>query len=421
MLGKTHVAVGVAASLAITNPDTMPGVISAITGGAIGGWICDIDLSDISLGDGESEGKFGGLILTAIVSAVCLFIDYRVGGGVCDYVISNFGIKTILGILIIIAGVLYGIIVASHRTFTHSILAVVAFTFAIYLACKPMAIPFCIGMVSHLLLDLPNKKGMQLLFPIKKRFCLNACASNGQANSIIMGIGTLLSCLLAGWFLVNTFPADSLNQYHSNGSFPWFTNFQWYLIIINLVSFVVMHIDHLVYVFSDSYYENEERQEFIHTIENIFALAGGGLGMLLAFITLREKIGKHNANWYVVVISQILCWAIIYCIVCDPLKMGMAGIQGGWKHHIPIVAYYLIVNVITIILFIRDRDTFRPKWKPSEFLLTILGVIGGALGGYLVIIMTNTKRYSPHFGFGFPIMIAAHAFIAGYLLLSGIA
>ena len=421
MLGKTHVAIGVAASLALTTPDTMPEVISAIAGGAIGGWISDIDLNDISFGSEESEGKLGGFILTAAVTATSLFIDYRVGGGVCDYVISNFGIKTITGVLIIIAGVIYGLAVSSHRTFTHSIFALVMFTYAVHISCQPMALPFCIGMVSHLILDLPNKTGMQLLFPVKKRFCLNACPSNGKANSVLMGVGTIISCILAGWLLINTFPAERLNQYHSSGSLPWFTSFQWYLIIINTISFVVMQVDHLIYDISDSYAGDGEQQELIHTIENLLALAGGGLGMLIAFVTLGEKIGKHNANWYVVVISQVLCWIVIYFVVCDPFHMGMAGIQGGWKHHVLLVAYYAIINMITTVVFIRDRAAFRPAWKTSELLLMLLGILGGALGGYLVIILSNSKRYSPHFGIGFPIMIAAHAFIAGYLLLSGIA
>ncbi len=414
MLGKTHVAVGVAASLAIVHPDTMPGVITAVAGGAVGGWISDIDLSD-----GEAEGEAGGFILTAIVTGLCLFVDYRVGGGICDFVISNWGIKTLAGILLFIAGAAYGVMVSSHRSFTHSILSVVVFTGALILACEPLALPFCIGMISHLLLDLPNQKGMQLLFPIKKRFCLNLCPSNGRANSVLMGIGTIAACILAGWFLINSFPVDNLNQYHSDGTLPWFTSFQWYLIIINVVTFLIMCIDHLIYDLTEAY--DGDKQTFFHTIEDILALAGGGLGMLLSFLALRERIGKHNANWYVIVISQTLCWAIIYCIVCDPFNMGMEGVQGGWQHHIALIAYFLVINAITIVVFIRDRDTSRPKWKPSEMLLVFLGVIGGAFGGYLVMVLTNSKMHSPHFFIGFPVMMTAHAFIAGYLLLSGIA
>jgi inner membrane protein len=64
MLGKTHVAVGVAASLAILQPDTATGIISAVAGGAIGGWICDIDCKEMEYDDDTVPG----FILTFLVT-----------------------------------------------------------------------------------------------------------------------------------------------------------------------------------------------------------------------------------------------------------------------------------------------------------------------------------------------------------------
>jgi len=76
MLGKTHVAVGVASSLAVLHPETMPGVIAAVAGGAIGGRFCDIDLKK-NIGKGEDAVQ--GLILMAVVAGISLFVDYRLG------------------------------------------------------------------------------------------------------------------------------------------------------------------------------------------------------------------------------------------------------------------------------------------------------------------------------------------------------
>ena len=47
MLGKTHITLGIASSLIITQPETVSGVIGAMVGGAIGGWIVDIDCKKV--------------------------------------------------------------------------------------------------------------------------------------------------------------------------------------------------------------------------------------------------------------------------------------------------------------------------------------------------------------------------------------
>lgn len=44
MLAKTHITVGMAAALAVTQPTTVPALICAVAGGGLGGWISDIDV-----------------------------------------------------------------------------------------------------------------------------------------------------------------------------------------------------------------------------------------------------------------------------------------------------------------------------------------------------------------------------------------
>ena len=58
MQGKTHVATGIAASLVILHPTTVTGVIGSVVGGAIGGWISDIDCRRGHM----SEGSIAGMI-----------------------------------------------------------------------------------------------------------------------------------------------------------------------------------------------------------------------------------------------------------------------------------------------------------------------------------------------------------------------
>ncbi len=57
---------------------------------------------------------------------------------------------------------------SSHRSFMHSIFAICLFTSMVWIAFKPLTIAFAVGYLSHILLELTNKKGVQLLFPLKK-------------------------------------------------------------------------------------------------------------------------------------------------------------------------------------------------------------------------------------------------------------
>lgn len=413
MLGKTHVAVGVATSLAILRPKTTVGVIGAIAGGAIGGWICDIDCRDIEYKD----STIPDFIIAFIVAAISVFLDYRIGNGMCDYLLSHFGILTIAGIFIFLGTCIFGFF-SDHRTFTHSLLGLVLLVLSMGMVCLPLALPFGIGYISHIIIDLTNKRGIHLFYPLNKGFCMDICDSDGSANMALLFIGTAASVILTGWLGVKAISSESINLFNSQqGALPLFSKFQWYLIIINVITFIVMSIDYWLCVEVKAI----EDQDLAHTITDFLGLAGGGLGILLAFIVFKNKIGKENANWYAIVISETICWIVIYLIACDPFHIGINGVQNDFSSHLPLIIYLVGINILNTILFFIDRDEKRTVWKLYEFLLFLIGIIGGALGGYVVMLITKKKIYSPHFSFGFPVMMCMHSFVVGYILLSGIA
>ena len=104
MLGKTHIATGVAASLIIIHPNTVTGIIASVAGGMFGGWICDLDCRESEV----DEGAVAGFILTAVFGAVTLFLDSFLGNGICDYVVKDFGIKSVIGIILFLFSCVYG-------------------------------------------------------------------------------------------------------------------------------------------------------------------------------------------------------------------------------------------------------------------------------------------------------------------------
>lgn len=50
-----------------------------------------------------------------------------------------------------------------------------------------------IAFMTHILLDLPNCKGIQLFWPIPGHHCFKLCASNGWVNRILCLAGTVMA------------------------------------------------------------------------------------------------------------------------------------------------------------------------------------------------------------------------------------
>ena len=58
---------------------------------------------------------------------------------------------------------------------------------------KQAALAFSVAFLTHILLDLPNCKGIQLFWPIPGHHCFKLCASNGWVNRILCLVGTVMA------------------------------------------------------------------------------------------------------------------------------------------------------------------------------------------------------------------------------------
>ena len=161
MAGSTHVAIGIAASLAILQPKTVPECLCAVVGGTIGGMISDIDSPGKRRSLDYSNDPYGWQVYAFIFIGlvIILGIDYIAGNGAVDYALNNFGPPVIAGGILFLGLCFYGIHTI-HRSFTHSIFGGFIFTISVWYFCKPLAIPFAIGFASHLFIDFfePNRR-----------------------------------------------------------------------------------------------------------------------------------------------------------------------------------------------------------------------------------------------------------------------
>lgn len=192
LTGKTHITLGAAAALLLLHPPTIPGIITAVAGGAVGGRIVDIDAKEM----GVDRKKVYGAAVDVLLVIALITLDFFIGDGMCQAVLENRGVKLLGGL----AGLLLLAFLGSrtrHRTFTHSLLSMALFSTAVYCLCPPLGIPFLIGYASHLAADLTNRRGLQLFFPLRKKYSLKLCVHNQKANRILFWV-TLLFDLAVG-------------------------------------------------------------------------------------------------------------------------------------------------------------------------------------------------------------------------------
>lgn len=187
-MGKTHVAVGMATSLLILQPTNPKGCIVAIIGGAIGGVAADIDI----LNDDYKHDALIGQFLAVGISCIALIIDYFLKLGICKFMQERNTFLIGLGAVIYLVLWIVGYH-SDHRKFTHSFLAMLLFSTAIYLLSPMIAGAYIIGYFSHLLLDLLNKKRVLLFYPLGKGMCLKLCYAGKSANKAFMYFGFIVT------------------------------------------------------------------------------------------------------------------------------------------------------------------------------------------------------------------------------------
>lgn len=197
MMGYTHIAAGLAAAFGLLQPENLKEITAAVIGGAIGGIICDIDLySAKQVGDGVYSRR-----IALLLAGAALAIDYFLKGGLWEQLFS--GPQTLLnpGAAVFAAACIFGCF-SGHRTFTHSILFLLLTGIPLYLVSAELGEAFCIGVVSHLLLDLTNKKKMRLFYPVNKGVSLGLFYADGLVNKIIFAFSMGMTVIDIGVFFL---------------------------------------------------------------------------------------------------------------------------------------------------------------------------------------------------------------------------
>jgi inner membrane protein len=200
MTGKTHMTMGIAASLAVVMPETPKEMLICVGAAAVGGVISDIDVST-----SEARRDFNKLLGAAfviLVAAVYLECCFRFG--IYRMVRQNGYMGLAAGIVLFFAICIFGK-TRPHRSFTHSFLGLALLSGSVYLMLPAAAVPFAAAMASHMALDLLNKKKVKLFYPFHEGFAFSLCRADGAASRCFFYAGLVLDIAIIGWILMKCF------------------------------------------------------------------------------------------------------------------------------------------------------------------------------------------------------------------------
>lgn len=201
MQGKTHAAAAVAAALLITRPTTPLILGATVAAAALGGLAPDVDAlySDARKFMNNATAAICLVLIAGLLLAQneVVQLSSLISAGRTVLTGDLFFGPALLICFLIVGGMM------PHRSMTHSIAAVLVVWQCLVLIPE-IGTPFVLGYISHLLLDLLNRKGLQLFFPFPQKVCLGFCSSERLVNRIMFLTSEAFAILYVSFFLIDT-------------------------------------------------------------------------------------------------------------------------------------------------------------------------------------------------------------------------
>lgn len=157
----------------------------------VGALIPDIDAN----GDSKAKKEF-----KKVMSLLSIFGIATVGyalttGRLQELVSSFFHSKQGVGALFFLIACIVGYN-TPHRTFTHWLIGLICFTIPFIMMTNiTLGLWFGVGMLSHQVIDMLNKKKITWLYPLPIDFARYICKASSRLSTIIGSIATVLACI----------------------------------------------------------------------------------------------------------------------------------------------------------------------------------------------------------------------------------
>jgi len=196
MSGTTHMAVGVAIAVTLTQPKDIKESIFAVSSGIIGGIAVDVD----------TENAVISRIIRSILALIGLvlilmyrykdYIDFELINQIRDWIFQGLGMEKLVCCLLFFALIMIGSF-TKHRRVTHSVEFILCQTAILYFLNPLLALPFALAALSHTLLDLLNHKKVQVSLLLHKSLSFGICKANGLVDRLILLTALLYICIKA--------------------------------------------------------------------------------------------------------------------------------------------------------------------------------------------------------------------------------
>ena len=179
-------------SLCLIRPDNISDLLITCGFATLGGLVPDVDLKD------STSDKLFDRLMTSLITIVLMSVFIKYFFDIDLYCkikecseIFNYLVSICLFIVMSYLGSK-----SSHRSFTHSILGLIIYSSILsYGFGMNVIIPYFVSHLSHIVLDLFNRKGVALFYPSKYRLCFGICESNGKVNKFLFILFSLLIVL----------------------------------------------------------------------------------------------------------------------------------------------------------------------------------------------------------------------------------
>ncbi|MBE6895492.1 MAG: DUF1294 domain-containing protein [Ruminococcaceae bacterium] len=187
------------------------------------------------------------------------------------------------------------------------------------------------------------------------------------------------------------------------------SHFEYYLIIINVLGFILSSINAWLYA------HTADKQ--IDGALTVFSILGGSVGVLLSLLLFNRKIEKRNVMSRVLIICVFVIQILLFLMIKGFLGENITfDFLTFFKNFSFIPIYWGIINLITFIVFGIDKLA-AIKNRSRIKIVTLLGLsfIGGAVGGLLGMYIFRHKTQKDYFTVGIPLMIVMQAIVIFFL------
>lgn len=186
--------------------------------------------------------------------------------------------------------------------------------------------------------------------------------------------------------------------------------FEYYLIIVNGIGFIVYLINMWLY--------NHTAEGQVDKLLTILSLLGGSAGILLAILLFDRKPHKENMMSRVFIACVFVIQVIIILMIkghhADSISFEF------WKYFTEYKAFLIylgIINFVTFAAFAIDKVN-AAEHRTRIRIVTLLGLsfIGGSLGGLLAMYLLHHKTKKDYFTVGIPLIMIMQVVVAFYIL-----